>query len=216
MKTFLSGILAGISISLGGTVFLLCDSKLVGAIFFTVGLFCVCVFGFNLFTGKICYVFDNGKKYALALPLIWLGNLVGALFTAFIEKFTRLAPALTEKAASVCETKLSQGLLSAFILAFLCDIMIYIAVEGYKSCQHEIGKYLAIFFGVTVFVICGFEHCVANMYYFTIGDAWNLNTVLYLLVMTAGNAAGGVFIPLMRKLIEMKPKTSEAQKEENK
>ena len=210
MKTFTGGILAGISISLGGTVFLLCDSKIVGALFFTVGLFCVCVFGFNLFTGKVCYVFDNDLKYALMLPVIWLGNLVGALFTAFIEKFTRLAPALTEKAASVCETKLSQGLLSAFILAFLCDIMIYIAVEGYKSAQHEIGKYLAIFFGVTVFVICGFEHCVANMYYFTIGNAWSWNAALYMLVMTLGNAVGGVFIPLLRKIINDKPK---AQKE---
>ena len=210
MKTFTGGILAGISISLGGTVFLLCDSKIVGALFFTVGLFCVCVFGFNLFTGKVCYVFDNDIKYALMLPVIWLGNLVGALFTAVIEKFTRLAPDLTEKAASVCETKLSQGLLSAFILAFLCDIMIYIAVEGYKSSQHEIGKYLAIFFGVTVFVICGFEHCVANMYYFTIGNAWSWNAALYMLVMTLGNAVGGVFIPLLRKIINGKPK---AQKE---
>ena len=210
MKTFTGGILAGISISLGGTVFLLCDSKIIGALFFTVGLFCVCVFGFNLFTGKVCYVFDNDLKYALMLPVIWLGNLVGALFTAFIEKFTRLAPALTEKAASVCETKLSQGLLSAFILAFLCDIMIYIAVEGYKSAQHEIGKYLAIFFGVTVFVICGFEHCVANMYYFTIGNAWSWNAALYMLVMTLGNAVGGVFIPLLRKIINGNQK---AQKE---
>lgn len=215
MKTILSGILAGISISLGGTVFLLCESKIIGAIFFTVGLFCVCVFGFNLFTGKICYVFDNDAKYALKLPLIWLGNLIGALFIGFIEMQTRLFPSLSEKAASVCETKLSQSLLSAFILAFLCDIMIYIAVEGYKSSQHEIGKYLAIFFGVTVFVICGFEHCVANMYYFTVGQAWNLNTALYLLIMTAGNAVGGIFIPLMRKLIDIKPKTSEVQKEEN-
>jgi formate/nitrite transporter FocA (FNT family) len=213
MKTLLSGILAGISISLGGTVFLLCDSKITGAIFFTVGLFCVCVFGFNLFTGKICYVFDNDAQYALKLPLIWLGNLIGAVFTGFIETQTRLFPSLSEKAASVCDIKLSQSLLSAFILAFLCDIMIYIAVEGYKSIQHGTGKFLAIFFGVTVFVICGFEHCVANMYYFTVGQAWSLNTVLYLLVMTAGNTVGGVFIPLMRKLIDQKQKNPDIKSE---
>ena len=212
MGTFIGGILAGISISLGGTIFLLCESKIIGAIFFTVGLFCVCVFGFNLFTGKVCYVFDNDKKYALKLPLIWLGNLIGALVTAFLEMQTRLAPALIEKAETVCETKLSQGLLSAFILAFFCDIMIYIAVEGYKSIPHEIGKYLAVFFGVTVFVICGFEHCVANMYYFTVGKAWSWDTALYLLVMTVGNAAGGIFIPLMRKLIGLKPKKQDIQK----
>ena len=199
MKTVLSGILAGISISIGGTVFLLCDSKIAGAIFFSVGLFSVCVFGFSLFTGRVCYVFDHDRTYAMKLPLIWIGNLIGSVLTAVLEMQTRLGPQLTEKANGISQTKLSQGLLSAFILAVFCDIMIYIAVEGYKSIPHETGKYLAIFFGVTVFVICGFEHCVANMYYFTVGRAWNGEAVLYLAIMTAGNAAGGVLIPLLRK-----------------
>ena len=199
MKTVVSGVLAGISISIGGTVFLLCDSKIAGAVFFSVGLLSVCVFGFSLFTGRVCYVFEHDRAYAMKLPLIWIGNLIGSLLVAFLEMQTRLAPQLMEKAGGICQTKLSQGLLSAFILAVLCDIMIYIAVEGYKSIPHEIGKYLAIFFGVTVFVICGFEHCVANMYYFTVGNAWNSKAVLYLMVMTAGNAAGGVLIPLLRK-----------------
>ena len=199
MKTVISGILAGISISIGGTVFLLCDSKTAGAIFFSVGLFSVCVFGFSLFTGRVCYVFDQDRSYAMKLPLIWVGNLIGSLLTAFLELQTRLAPQLTEKAGSISQAKLGQGLLSAFILAVFCDIMIYIAVEGYRNIPHETGKYLAVFFGVTVFVLCGFEHCVANMYYFTVGKAWSGTAVLYLLVMTAGNAAGGVLIPLLRK-----------------
>ena len=202
MSTFINGILAGISISIGGTVFLLCESKVIGALFFTVGLFSVCVFGFSLFTGKVCYIFDNDRAYALKLPLIWLGNLTGALIAAFLEMQTRLGPNLTEKAAAICQTKLGQGLLSAFILAVFCNIMIFIAVEGYKTIPHELGKYLAIFFGVTVFVICGFEHCVANMYYFTVGKAWSAEVALYLLVMTAGNAVGGISIPLLRKLIK--------------
>ena len=78
--------------------------------------------------------------------------------------------------------------------------MIYIAVEGYKNIPHETGKYLAILFGVVVFILCGFEHCVANMYYFTIGNAWSWKAVGYLLLMTAGNAAGGIAIPVLRKL----------------
>ena len=159
MKTVISGILAGISISIGGTVYLLCDSKLAGAIFFSVGLFSVCVFGFSLFTGRVCYVFDQDRSYAMKLPLIWAGNLIGSLLTAFLELQTRLAPQLTEKAGSISQAKLGQGLLSAFILAVFCDIMIYIAVEGYRNIPHETGKYLAVFFGVTVFVLCGFERC---------------------------------------------------------
>ena len=76
-KTFVGGILAGISIAIGGTVFLSLSDKVLGALFFTVGLFAVCTFGFNLFTGKVCYVFDQDRSYALGLPLIWLGNLAG-------------------------------------------------------------------------------------------------------------------------------------------
>ena len=72
-------------------------------------------------------------------------------------------------------------------------------MEGYKTIPHEVGKYLAILFGVIVFILCGFEHCVANMYYFTVGGVWGWKAVAYLLLMTLGNAAGGVLIPLLRK-----------------
>lgn len=200
MLTIVSGILAGIIISIGGTAFLLCDSKIAGAVFFTIGLFSVCVFGFSLFTGRVCYVFDNDTRYALTLPLIWLGNLAGSLLVGFLLLQTRLAPMLVEKATAVCEVKLNQSYLSAFVLAVFCNMLIYIAVEGYKTIPQEIGKFLAVFFGVTVFVICGFEHCVANMFYFTVGKAWSANTVLFLLIMTLGNSVGGVTIPLLRKL----------------
>ena len=202
MGILISGFLAGVSISLGGTVFLLCDSKIVGAVLFSVGLFTICAFGFHLFTGKVCYVFDSDRSYALSLPLIWMGNLLGALASGILLLETRLAPALIEKAAAVCAVKLSQGYLSAFLLAVFCDLLIYIAVEGYRSIPHEAGKYLAIFFGVTVFVLCGFEHCVANMFYFTVGRAWSGQAVLYLLIMTAGNAVGGVSLPLLRRAVK--------------
>lgn len=199
-KSLMLGILAGLSISLGGTVFLAVTDKTVGALLFSVGLFCVCSFGFHLFTGKVCYVFDNDRKYALALPVIWIGNLIGALCAGLLESVTRMGPDLAGRAAQICEAKLDQTPLSAFVLAFFCNIMIYIAVEGYKSIPHETGKYLAVLFGVVVFILCGFEHCVANMYYFTIGNAWGWKAVGYLLLMTAGNAVGGVVVPWMRKI----------------
>lgn len=75
-----------------------------------------------------------------------------------------------------------------------------IAVDGFKNNPHELGKYLALFFGVMVFILCGFEHCVANMYYFSIAGMWNGKALLWLLVMTAGNAVGGVIFPLAQKL----------------
>ncbi len=198
LKTFVYGVLAGLSIALGGAVFLSVESKVVGALFFTVGLFTVCTFGLNLFTGKVCYVFENGPGYAADLVLIWLGNLAGTWLTAELLGLTRVGPALREKAAALCDAKLGDGVFSIFILAVFCNILIFIAVDGFRKNPHELGKYLALFFGVSVFILCGFEHCVANMFYFSVARAWSLKTLGYLLVMTLGNAVGGVLLPLLR------------------
>lgn len=200
-KTFVSGILAGASIAIGGTVFLALDNKVLGAVFFCAGLFTVCTFGFSLFTGKVCYVFENDKSYAIGLIPMWLGNLLGSLIIGGLVLISRLGPSLSAKAAGICETKLGDSYVSIFALAILCDIMIFIAVDGYKNNPHELGKYLSIIFGITVFIICGFEHCVANMYYITVAKAWGGKAIVFLIVNTLGNAAGGVLVPLVRSKV---------------
>ncbi len=204
LKTFVYGVLAGVSIALGGTAFLSVENKALGALFFTVGLFTVCTFGLNLFTGKVCYVFERDPRYAGDLVLIWLGNLLGTWLTAALLGLTRVGPALRERAASLCDAKLNDGPLSLFILAIFCNILIFIAVDGFGKNPHELGKYLALFFGVTVFILCGFEHCVADMFYFSMAGAWSLKALGYLLIMTFGNAVGGVLLPLLRKWKEGK------------
>ena len=59
LKTFIGAVLAGMAIAIGGLAFLSVDSKVLGSALFTVGLFTVCTMGLNLFTGKVCYVFQN-------------------------------------------------------------------------------------------------------------------------------------------------------------
>jgi hypothetical protein len=100
MKTFVSAVLAGISIGLGGLVFLAVDNRVAGAALFTIGLFVVCTFGLHLFTGKVCYALENDRAFALALPVIWLGNLCGTGLTAGCARLTRAA-GLAEKAAAI-------------------------------------------------------------------------------------------------------------------
>lgn len=202
VKTFVYGTLAGISVAIGGTAFLSVESKPLGALLFTVGLFTICTFGFSLFTGKVCYVFERDLDYAMDLPIIWLGNLFGTWLTAFAESLTRSGPALAEKAQAMCRVKLGDNILSIFILAVFCNILIFIAVDGFNKNPHELGKYLSLIFGVTVFILCGFEHCVANMYYFSIAGMWSAKTLGYVLVMTLGNAVGGVLFPLLRGLMQ--------------
>ncbi len=201
LRVFLSALLAGVCIALGGAVFLSVENRVVGALLFTVGLFTICVFGLHLFTGKVCYVFDRDLSYAIDLIFVWLGNLAGTFLAAWAMGRTRIGPALAQRAGELCQTKLADSPVSLFVLAIFCNIMIYIAVEGFRAAPHDLGRYLALFLGVSVFILCGFEHCVADMYYFSAAHAWSGKTLAYLLVMTAGNAVGGVLFPLGRRLL---------------
>ncbi len=197
-KTYVSGILGGLCIALGGVAFLSLENNILGALFFTVGLFTICTLGLNLFTGKVCYVFQRDRVYAMNLPFIWLGNLTGTVIVGLLVQATRMSANLVEWVQGVCQAKLSDGWLSLFLLGVLCNIFIYIAVEGFNQNPHQIGKYLSLFFGVMVFILCGYEHCVADMFYFTVAGVWSVDTFLRLLVITLGNAVGGVLFPLVR------------------
>ena len=104
--------------------------------------------------------------------------------TAGIATLTRAGAGLAEKAAGLCEVKLSDSFVSLFFLGILCNILIYIAVEGYGKIQHETGKYLALLFGVMVFILCGTEHCVADMFYFWMAGAWSGKALLLRRVRT--------------------------------
>ncbi len=224
LSIFLLGILAGIAISIGGVCYLSLDSKIVGAILFTVGLFTVVTNGLYLFTGKVCYTLDNRPSYLITLLFSWLGNLVGAVIVGSILKLTRISN-ISTKAQALCETKLNDDIWSVLILSIFCGIMMYIAVVGFTTNKHEFGKYLGLFFGVVGFILCGYEHCVANMFYITIGNAWSWHALLYLIIMTIGNAIGGLLFPAVFKLSNYlqspKPKLNDTQvidksKDENK
>ncbi len=204
LKTFIGAILAGISIGLGGVVFLASDNKVIGAAMFTVGLFTVCTMGFNLFTGKVCYVFENDLRYAAMLPVIYLGNLAGTGLVALAAGLTRHSEPFRTAAAALVKVKTDDSLLSLFFLGLLCNIFIYIAVDGFKNNPHELGKYLSLIFGVMVFILCGTEHCVADMFYFWMSGGFSARAVLCLLMITLGNCAGGVLFPLLRKAIKEK------------
>lgn len=198
--TFIYAVWAGAAISIGGTAYLSLDNKIAGALFFSVGLFTIVTMGLNLFTGKVCYVFERDVSFAVDLPVIWLGNLAGAWLTAALIRMTRIAAPLVEKAAGLCEAKLGDGLVSIFILAVFCNLLIFIAVDNFGANKHDVGKYIALFMGVAVFILCGFEHCVANMFYFSLAGVWSGKTLVYLLVMTLGNAVGGWILPVSRQL----------------
>lgn len=195
---FLRALLTGFAIGIGGVVYLSCDNKYLGAFLFGTGLFVILSFGFNLFTGKVGYAVENKPSYLLDLLVIWLGNLCGTLIMGGMIRCTRIS-GIGEKAAEICQVKFNDNLLSIFILAFFCGVLMFIAADGYKKISNPIGQALAIFLPVVVFILSGYEHCIANMFYYTLAGVWSVKAVGWLLMMTLGNAVGGMFIPLVRK-----------------
>lgn len=196
----IKGILAGIMIAIGGTVFLSTENKIIGSIFFSIGLFIICTKELNLFTGKIGYIFDKNLKYTLEVFITLLGNFIGTFISANILKYTRIYSNISRKAINICNIKLNDNLISILILSIFCGILMYLAVNGYKTIKDDFGKYASIFLAVIVFILCGFEHSIANMYYFSIANLWSSNSFIYLLIMILGNSIGGVFIPICDKI----------------
>lgn len=196
---FLSAVMAGVCISIGGIAFLCSPSKAVGAIFFCVGLFLVLLFDFSLFTGRICFALDKKPVYLINLILIWLGNFCGTLIAGSALLLTRLIN-IQEACIDICSTKLADSFLSLFVLGIFCNILIFVAVYGYKKSDNPLIKILSLIFGVSVFVLCGFEHCVADMFYFAFARSYGGQQILRLLTVTAGNIVGGILMALVIKL----------------
>ncbi len=187
---FYLAVLGGICIGIGGAVYLSVENKVVGAFLFSIGLISIVTCKLNLYTGKIGYLLVNKPDYLLTLLVIWLGNFCGTFLTAAVLRLTRS----TISSEAMCAVKLGDSPLSIFILAMFCGMLMYLAVNGYKSIIEPLGRYLAVIMGVVVFILCGFEHCVANMFYFSLAGVWSGKALLYMLIMTAGNSVGSLII----------------------
>lgn len=197
MKKYLDflikGIYAGILISIGGIAYLAIDNKIVGSFIFSFGLLIVCMYSFNLYTGKVGYILVNKLNYLKELFISLLGNFIGTLLVGNIMRLTRFKNYI-DTAKNIVNIKLNDNILSIFILAIFCGMIMYIAVNNYKKEKNVIGKYMTIFMGVMAFILCGFEHCVANMFYFSIAGVYSLKVFYYLLIMILGNSLGSIII----------------------
>lgn len=189
----IKGIYAGFMIAIGAIVYLSVSNKIVGSFLFSIGLLIVCMYAMNLYTGKIGYVLINKLNYLYEVMLGLIGNIIGAYVFSKLILLTRYSD-IAIKSKSIASLKLSDDLGSIFILSMFCGILIYLAVNNYKKVTNEIGKYIGIFLCVMAFILCGFEHCIANVAYFTIAGAWSSKAILYFLIMVLGNSFGSILI----------------------
>lgn len=212
LKKYLSyifrGMFAGIMIGIGGVVFLSLNNKILGATFFSIGLLVICMFDMYLYTGKIGYVISNKLSYVILLIFTLIGNFIGTYLVAFATLNSRINN-IGEKARVLSDIKLNDSVISILILSIFCGILMYIAVNSYKTCKDVFGRYIPIFMCVIVFILCGFEHCIANMFYFSVARSWSFKTILYTFIMILGNSIGSILIALYDRYIREKNKISE-------
>lgn len=184
-------ILAGFLIGLGGFAFLYTNEyKVLSPLLFSIGLIAVILLNCWLYTGKVGFVrsvLDFGKSLMICLWNFIGAAIIGLLTTGIIH----------ETATKVIINKLSHSYLETFIRAILCGVMIYLAVRLYKESKNII----TIIFPVYIFVICGMEHCIANMYYIVAARMFNLNILIFLLICIIGNAIGSLLVALGENLI---------------
>lgn len=190
---------AGVMIAIGGTVFLMVENVVIGSMLFSIGLFVIVSNELSLFTGKIGYIFENKLNYLFELLITILGNFLGTFVAALCLLQTRLATKLHTKASALTFCKLSDSAISIFILSIFCGALMFLAVNGHKVLKSSLGKYLSIFLCVSVFILSGFEHCVANMFYFSVSESLSVKSLLYLTYMILGNSVGAILFALLEK-----------------
>ncbi len=195
LKTFAASISAGILIAIGGSVFLACDNRYIGSLLFSVALLCICYLGYYLFTGKIGYLTEDHSPGNIMRLLTGLaGNLTVTFLLGLLIRYT--VPSLGEKAAVICEDKLGQTFMQTLIRAVFCGILMYLAVHIFREKNTPIG----ILFCVPVFILSGFEHSVADMYYFGASGISNVKILSFETAAVAGNTVGSLILPLISKL----------------
>ena len=189
-KCFVSAMLAGAFIGFGGMYFctFLGDTtmafgvqRLVGGLCFCLGLCLVLCCGAELFTGNVLMVCAKASKKITFGGLfrnwgiVWVGNLAGSLLAMFIIFMSNLqgmnGGAVGEAFVSVAAGKVSLAPEVLFFKAILCNILVCLAVWIGFSSKTTADKVLGILLPISAFVACGFEHCVANMFFLPMGLA---------------------------------------------
>ena len=197
LAEILNGVLAILSVGIGCIVFLSCENVYVGAILFSVALLTVCIMKFSLFTGKIGYIIEDFSKEHLLLCFACLiGNVIGSLIIGSIAKLG--IPDLEVKASLLVADKLTQTPIQTIIRALFCGVIIHIAVHMYNHKDSLAG----IILGIPTFILSGFEHSIADTFYFVLASSFTFESALFITLVIIGNSLGGIATPLIENLVK--------------
>lgn len=191
---------AGVAASIGGAL----GGKLTSATIFPIGLTMVLLAGSELFTGNCLFLMPLLRRNITAGHMlrnwvaVYLGNLLGSVAVAFLVVQCGALDGIAEAAVAAAVTKAALPFGVALLRGVLCNFLVCLAVWMAFCAQSAGGKVVSLFGPIFLFVLCGFEHSVANMYYIPAGiflaengEVTWLSLWQNLLPVTLGNMVGG-------------------------
>lgn len=191
---------AGVAASVGGAL----GGKLASATIFPIGLTMVLLAGSELFTGNCLFLMPLLRRNITAGHMlrnwvaVYLGNLLGSVAVAFLVVQCGALDGIAEAAVAAAVTKAALPFGVALLRGVLCNFLVCLAVWMAFCAQSAGGKVVSLFGSIFLFVLCGFEHSVANMYYIPAGiflaengEVTWLSLWQNLLPVTLGNMVGG-------------------------
>ena len=239
-KAFLLAILAGALIAFGGAATNTAahtaqgagSVRLICGLLFPFGLGIVVLTGSELFTGNCLIAVSLAQKRVTLTAMlrnwvtVYLGNFVGALLVAsccaFIGQMDYSSGGLAIFTMKLAASKCALSFPAAVALGIACNVLVCLGVLCAMTAKDTVGKILGAYIPVALFVLCGFEHSVANMFYVPAGLfaasvpeyaalaaqsgldlsglTWGAFLVNNLLPVTIGNMIGGVGVGLLLHL----------------
>ncbi|MBS4537886.1 formate/nitrite transporter family protein [Clostridium sp. D2Q-11] len=219
LQMILLGILAGIFIGFGAHANIAISQTLgrfdigvatfMGAAVFPVGLMLVLIAGAELFTGNnlmTLALMDRKITFSQLSKnwsLVYIGNFIGSILLAYIISESGLYESnsdIANRAIGISEARVGFTFQAALLRGILCNIIVVLAVWLSSASQNVIGKLFSIWFPIMLFVVSGFEHSVANMFFLSMGKflganiTWSEIWINNLIPVTLGNIIGGAII----------------------
>ena len=173
-----NSILAGIMIGIGDIALMSCDNKYIGALLFAVALMSIIFFELPLFTGRVGRMVRDGS-YLYCFFILFF-NVIGTALAVW--GYTLMSPENRQKVLVIADQKFGRGYVALFVAAIFCNVLIHLAVNS----KHSILTILC----VMAFILCGFEHSIADAGYAFVSGNWK-NMLIWLIVV-AGNTVGAL------------------------
>lgn len=199
MKEFRSSLLAGICIGIAGYGYL-AEKSIIGAVLFAFGLLTVVHYGLRLYTGTAGFIRlrpwrqnEVGRLFA-----ILGGNIVGCLVVALMVRCSPMP--LQETAQGILTGRLAMGPLKGMVLSVGCGFIMTTAVTFARKQQN-----LPLLFGVPLFIMCGFPHCVADAFYYLcvpvdyLGEHWSEVLGFYVCIVFGNFVGCNLYRGVMRE-----------------